>query len=77
MSQKLTAQFEYTDQELLAMWRECYAAIAVHGQSYSLLGRTYTRADLSEVQAQIRWLESRIEQRSTGLIRIPIRIARA
>lgn len=74
---QLAAEYEYTDAELLALFRECYAKIAVQGQSYQFGGRTFTRADLAEVQRQITFLENRIAQASTGLRVVPIRLKRA
>jgi hypothetical protein len=34
---------------LLTQYTECLSAIATTGQSYSIAGRTFTRANLSEV----------------------------
>jgi hypothetical protein len=62
---KYVAGFEYTDAELLALWRECLARISVSGQEYQMDlpgGGTqrYTAADLPEVRKTINELESKI-----------------
>ena len=51
---KYVAGFEYTDAELLALWRECLARISVSGQEYQMDlpgGGTqrYTAADIAEM----------------------------
>ena len=51
---------EYTDPELLTLYRSALAAIAT-GQSYTINGRALSRADLSSVRDTISWLESRID----------------
>lgn len=53
----------FTDAELLKLWRNCLAAIAT-GQSYSIGGRTLTRADLKEAREMVDWLENRINAAS-------------
>lgn len=73
---KLAAAFEYSDAELLALYREAYATIAVKGQEYQFGQRRLTRADLAEVQQQIDWLENRIAAASSGLTIIPVRRTR-
>lgn len=64
MPDKFVADHSYSDQELLALWRECYARISVTGQSYQMnMGggtRTYTDVNMQYVQGQIDWLERRI-----------------
>lgn len=53
-----------TDAELLEFTRAAIATITLHGQSYTIRGRTYTRADLKELREQLTWLESRISATS-------------
>jgi len=64
MSDKYVADNTYSDEELLALWRECYARISVSGQTYQMnIGggtRMFTSANLSEVWRQIELLERRI-----------------
>jgi hypothetical protein len=54
-----------TDQELLEFTRAAIAQITLHGQSYTIGNRTFTRADLPELREQVEWLEARIA-RSSG-----------
>jgi hypothetical protein len=56
---------QFTDAELLTLYRNALAAIAT-GQSYGIGGRTLTRPDLAEVREQINWLEQRIQDDATG-----------
>lgn len=71
MGDKYEAANTYTDDEILALFRECLARISVSGQSYMMqLGaiggtRMYTSADLEAVSKQIDWLERRISAAST------------
>lgn len=51
---------EYTDADLLVLWRNALASVAT-GQSYSIGGRSLTRADVKECRDMIQWLESRID----------------
>lgn len=55
----------HTDAQLLALYRDCMAKIAL-GQSYSMNGRTMSRADLKEVREMIEWLEERVETDAAG-----------
>lgn len=61
---KYAADFSYTDQELLDLFRECFAAIAVRGQSYQMnIGggtRMFTEANIKEVRETIDWLEDKV-----------------
>jgi hypothetical protein len=66
---KLVALYEYTDAELLALYREALAAIAT-GQSYTIRGKALTRADLSEVREMIAWLEKRVAATTTSGIAV-------
>lgn len=50
-----------TDQELLEFTRAAIAQVTLHGQAYSSgFGKTFTRADLPDLMAQAKWLESKI-----------------
>lgn len=51
---------EFSDDELLKLYRQCLAKIAI-GQSYQMNGRMMTYADLKEVREMIEWLEQRTE----------------
>jgi len=59
MATKLVASFDYSDAELLALYRECAAKIS-QAQEYEILGEKYTRADLDQVLAAIAKLEARV-----------------
>lgn len=73
---KPTASYTFTDQELLDLYRQAYAEIAVTGQDYMIGSRRFTAADLSKIAEQISWLESRIEAASGGLHMTPVRLTR-
>lgn len=47
-------------QEMIAQWKAAYKAAAT-GKSYSIGSRTLTRYDLSEIRAQLEWLEKERE----------------
>jgi hypothetical protein len=60
-----------SDQQLLDLYRNAMGAIA-EGQSYSINGRTMTRADLKTVWTMVLALEQRVaqaagDQTGTGL----------
>ena len=65
-STKFKAAASYSDAELLALYREAEARIVATGQSYSLEGRTLTRANLPDIQERIRELEAKINKASRG-----------
>lgn len=56
---KLTTSNTYTDEELLALYREAIAQLSV-AQTYRLDGVEYTRAQLPHLRKVVEWLESRI-----------------
>ena len=64
---KLAADHEYTDAELLALYREAFARLSVGGQSYKIGTREYVAADLPHIRETITWLESRVESSSSGI----------
>jgi hypothetical protein len=70
MTEKYAAANDYTDAELLALYRECLARISVSGQSYQMtLGggtRNFTAADLKQVREMVTWLEDKISRVSAG-----------
>jgi hypothetical protein len=67
MAEKIVAEHEYTDQELLALVREAIAKIAGFNQSYSIRGREYTRADLPALYKLEASLQARVSAASSGL----------
>lgn len=73
---KLVAENEYTDAELLALWREAYAKLSIGGQEVTIRGRTFRAADLPHIRDQITWLESRIGSEESGLTLIDLRFTR-
>lgn len=60
MPEKFSTSNSYTDAELLALSREGYAQILTTGRAYTISGRSWTAAELPQLQAAIEWLESRI-----------------
>lgn len=50
----------YSDQELLALWRQADADVAAGGQSKAIRGRVLTLANAGEISNKIRFYESRI-----------------
>lgn len=61
---KFAADHTYTDQELLDLWRQCYATVSVMGQTYVMGDREWTAADNAEIIRNIQFLESRINAAS-------------
>ena len=57
---KYVADFDYTNAELLALYRQCLARISVSGQEYEIGTRRFTAADLAEVRATINELEQKV-----------------
>lgn len=57
---------DYSDAELLALWRQASADVAAGGQSKAIRGRTLTLADASEIRDQIKFFESRINRANRG-----------
>jgi len=53
-----------TLQELLTDFTACLKAIAVAGSSYSIAGRSFTRANLAEVAQTIKELQAAIDSSS-------------
>ena len=60
---KLVAEYTYTDAELLALYREALAKLSLR-QETTILGERLVFADLAKVQAQIEWLENRVNAAS-------------
>ena len=58
-----------TLQELQSDFTACLKAIAVAGASYSIAGRSFTRADLGEVAQTIKELQAAIDNASGSRIR--------
>ena len=67
---KLTADFDYSDAELLALFREAFAKITVTGGSYKFGDREFTSHDLPEIRKTIAWLEQRVNAAASGPIAI-------
>jgi hypothetical protein len=51
--------------ERLDLWLDAEAAVAT-GQSYSIAGRSLSRADLSDIHKMIGWWEARIRKLERG-----------
>ena len=49
-----------TDLELLNFTRAAIAQITLHGQAYTVDGRSLTRADLADLRDQLKFFESRV-----------------
>ena len=54
---------------MLARWEACLDGISVGGQSYSMAGRTFTRADLPEVGKMVDDLSVALQLKNGGLCR--------
>lgn len=67
-SVKPTADFTYTDQELLNLWREAHAVCSVRGQSYTVAGQTVTSNDVDKIRKQVEFYEQRVSAASNGLV---------
>ena len=52
---------------MLAQWQACLTAIAAGHQSYSMAGRSFTRADLAEVSNMVGELAYALRRNSGGL----------
>jgi|GEM_PF-5110539 len=70
---KITADFEYSDVELLAIVREAIATVTKFNQAYTIRGREYHRADLPELVALEQRLAERVARKSQGLAQNLIR----
>lgn len=57
---KYEAEYEYTDAELLALFRQAKARVSISGESYTIGGRTFRSADLAEINRTIKSLEAAI-----------------
>lgn len=66
MATKYVASFDYSDAELLALFREGVAKIAAGGQSYQIAGRMWTAGQLPAMWEMIDTLERRINSAATG-----------
>ena len=64
---KPAADFTYTDQELLNLWREALAVISIKGSSYKIGSREYTFHDLDHVLAMVKYFEERVAAETTGI----------
>ena len=47
---KFAADYDYTDEQRLALVREAIARVTKHGGESNLLGNTYTEAHLDELR---------------------------
>jgi hypothetical protein len=54
---------------MLAQWQACLTAIASGHQSYSMAGRTFTRADLASVSDMVGELAFALKSNNGGLTR--------
>jgi hypothetical protein len=61
---KPAASFDYTDAELLALWRECLATISVKGGRYRIGQREWQSHDLREVREMVEYYERRVAAES-------------
>lgn len=56
----------------LTAYKACRDSILSGAQSYSIAGRTLTRADLSFLQSHIDTLEARISRKTSGVKTAPV-----
>lgn len=57
---------DYSDQELLKIYRKALVDIALSGQAYDVDGQTLTRANLQQIREMVTWLEDRIKSEDPG-----------
>lgn len=57
---KPAADFTYTDQELLDLWREALAIVSIRGKSYQIGRRMLTAHDLQEIREMVTYFEERV-----------------
>lgn len=77
MAEKITTANEYTDAELLALWREADAQITISGQAYSNEIGSFTAVDAEKIKRAISFYEDRISSASEGLAQNLCRLERA
>ncbi|WP_297829521.1 hypothetical protein [uncultured Desulfovibrio sp.] len=51
--------------ELISRWKAAYKAVS-HGQSYSIDGRSLTYLNVTEIRAQLSYLQGELESLRTG-----------
>lgn len=74
---KLVADFDYTDAELLALFRQALAHISIGGQNYQIGDRIFEAGDLPEIRTTITWLEQRVNaDAATGPAELVARMVR-
>jgi hypothetical protein len=66
MAVDLSTLPSYTDAELLKAVRYAIAQVLVGGQSITLMGRTFTRADLTELQKIAEVLQEKVDQAASA-----------
>ena len=66
MTGRYEAEFTYTNQQLLDIWRGTLAQIGATGQAYSIGNRSLTRANLREVRETINDLERKVAAESAS-----------
>lgn len=54
---------------MLQQWQQCLSFIAVGNQSYSMAGRSFTRADLADVSDMVGELSYALQLKNGGLQR--------
>lgn len=74
---KLAAGFTYTDQELLDLCREAYAKIMKNGQSFTIAGQQFNRANLASLRSEIDALETKVDGASSGVVFNKVNLRRA
>jgi hypothetical protein len=65
---KITADADYTDEELLALARQNLATVLAGGIAKGIGGKSLTYASLPQIRAEISLLERRIAARNGGTI---------
>lgn len=63
---KIQPSYQYTNQNLLDLYRECLATISVRGKEYEINGVTFTSLDIDKVQKLIDDLETKITLGARG-----------
>ena len=76
MVTKVTTANNYSDTELLALFREGVALIAATGQAYKIGTREYNAGSLPAMRDMIDWLEGRISAEANGIVTNYARLVR-
>lgn len=63
---KLAADFEYTDENLLGLWREADAKLAAGAEEWMVLGQKFRRSDADQITAKIKYYQDLVNRAGRG-----------